>query len=264
MHSRILKLSNPRACHRRRGHLLTPQTHTMQKSIISLLLVVGITFSAQAQTPIISSPQGGFIAGKYGIEASYNMNSFPRGTFGANQIRIGGKFDGISLGIGLHERQQADYADTGDKLNSVAIDLGYDWAWVKQFGVNIMAMHTFADNIKVADNSRDATIKENVTALSFLFYKQINFGNFFLKPSVGIEFRNLDMTIRKEEVLPIYSISTFRAIIPQGRIGLGLGLKIKETSLFAMPFYYGNGGAPYLSFQFGAAYNFVSPTTKKS
>ena len=165
----------------------------------------------------------------------------PRNTFGASQIRIGGKFDHISLGVGLHERQQTDFAATKDKLSSFAIDLGYNWVWYKKLGLNIMLMQTFLSPARLAENSTNATIKEGVSALSLLLYKQFDFGRFFIKPCFGVEGNLVNKTNRTvEEIVgsePVVLEKQATQFFPQARLGLGFGVNVKDISIFAMPFF---------------------------
>jgi hypothetical protein len=226
-------------------------------------LLLGST-AAQAQTSIqaqhISCPQGGFMAGRYGIEASYSINT----VFGASQLRIGGKFDNISLGIGLHERQQADFVDTKAKLSSFAIDLGYDLSLGKQYGLSIMVLQTFANSPIFAANSTNTTLKENISDLSLLFHKRIDFGNFFLKPCIGIELPIVSRTFRTSEEIqyrdPVILEKTISQFMPQARIGLGFGLKINDISIVALPVLCNATAQRYFGFSLGAAYNFKTET----
>jgi hypothetical protein len=239
----------------------------MKKEFFSLIVgcIVTIASAQERQTQFFSYPQGGFIAGRYGIEASYNINNMPAGAFGGNQIRVGGKFDHISLGVGLHERQQPDFADTKARLSSFAIDLGYNWVWYKKFGLNTMLMQTFSNPVTLADNSTNTIIKESVSTLSLLLYKQFDFGRFFIKPCIGYEANLVNKKMRiVEEILgsePIILEKQASPLFSQVRIGLGLGLNLNNISIFAMPFLYSPGGYRIFGGNIGAAYNFKTETT---
>jgi hypothetical protein len=237
------------------------------KTILFGLLLGSTAAQAQSLIQQIVYPQGGFIAGKYGVEASYNISALPFGSFGANQVRIGGKFDNISLGIGLHERQQTDFVDTKGKLSSFSIDLGYDLALGKQYGLSIMALQTFADSPTFAENSTNTTLKENVTALSLLFYKRVNFGNFYLKPCIGLELPSITQTVRRNEEIqnsaPVIVENKFSIFLPQAYVGLGFGLKINDISIQALPLLCNATAQRYFGFSLGAAYNFKTETAFK-
>jgi hypothetical protein len=239
MHSRILKLSNPRACHRRRGHLLTSQPHTMQKSIISLLLAIGITFSAQAQTQA-----QGLLLGKSGIELNWK-HFFYENNIAWNTVRFGGKYQNLIGGVSYTNVSAGAPSTNKFSIDKLGLDIGYQIPFSSHFGMLLNGGYMLW-----SDQFSNGKVYR---------YAQPNFGlslygsfepqtGFFIKPVAGLSYRNT-------------AVEGKLAYIEWPFI-LGAGVQIpvdKRSSITFLPMveslsYFGLKPATYFSTTFGFSY----------
>ncbi|MEY4926671.1 MAG: hypothetical protein RI894_1107 [Bacteroidota bacterium] len=218
-------------------------TKISQTVAAALITLASCTTASAQYSPFV----GGVFLNKNGAELGYKAAFNP----GVDELRAGGKLENVTFGVKYLTFNSLNKGLSG---GGIGLDLGYDWRFARNFGLNANLTNNWLNYTPLASSTKTNL---NIFQFAFNFYGHFEAPQkaFFIKPMIGfaIGFDTYKYTFPNSQNTTTTQTFSQRSFA-LADLGLGIGVPIKNFTIGLLPVYRAWSGAFLLTASVG--YNF--------